>query len=325
MDADEYRTDPSPVLVTGAGGFIGGWVMDRLLSVGVRVHVLIGPPGTPIPKAPKVDAAIAAGIGDLDALAALMAGTQAVIHLAGPPSVAASFDTPETYARDHVAGTATVLKAMHLTGVKRLVHVSSAEVYGVPRSNPVSEDHPTRPRSPYGAAKLGAEAFVHACAPTYGIGAAILRPFSVYGPGLPPRSLVGTVLGQVLAGSTVRVADSRPIRDYCFVGDVADAILSAFRLTAMDGVTTINVASGKGVSVADLAGLALEIAGREPPAIQAGIPDRPRGIDILELVANTECARHMLGWSARTSLRDGLARTIAWLQNREKSALPSAF
>jgi nucleoside-diphosphate-sugar epimerase len=320
MAADDPRPDPGPVLVTGAGGFIGGWVVHRLMSMGVRVRALVGPPGTPIPKAMGVDAAIAARIDDLAAVVGLMASCQVVIHLAGPPSVAASFDSPETYARDHVAGTATVLKAMHQTGVKRMVHVSSAEVYGIPVGNPVSEDHPTRPRSPYGAAKLGAEAFVRACAPAYGIGAAILRPFSVYGPGLPPRSLVGTVLAQAMASDTVRVADPRPIRDYCFVDDVAEATVSAAHRADLDGVVTLNIASGKGVPVADLAGLALDIAGRGPSAIQAGIPDRPAGTDILELVANTENARRVLGWSSRTSLRDGLKRTMAWLRDREDLA-----
>jgi UDP-glucose 4-epimerase len=267
-------------------------------------------------------------------LADLMAGARAVIHMAGPPSVAASFDSPASYARDHVAGTATVLKVMELTEVKRLVHVSSAEVYGVPLSNPVPEDHPKWPRSPYGAAKLGAEAFVSACAPAYGIDAVVLRPFSVYGPGSPPRSLVGLVLGQVLAGGDVRVSDPRPVRDYCFVGDVAEAIVSA----CLDGpranepergeperTGAINIASGTGVSVAALAGLALEIAGREPSELLVRAPDRPTGTDILELVADTRRARRVLGWSSRTGLLEGLTRTLDWLRNREDGAFPSAF
>jgi nucleoside-diphosphate-sugar epimerase len=101
--------------------------------------------------------------------------------------------------------------------------------------------------------------------------------------------------------------------------------VSATCFAGMAPVGTVNVASGKGVSVADLARLALEIAGRESSAIEAGTPDRPAGTDILELVANTECARRVLGWSSRTSLRDGLTRTMDWLRNREDSALPSAF
>lgn len=318
-----------PLVVTGAGGFIGGWVLHRLRGREIRVRALIGPPGTLVPRLPGVDTAVAAGIDDLDALTGLMAGARAVIHMAGPPSVAASFGSPASYARDHVAGTATILKAMELTGVKRLVHVSSAEVYGVPLSNPVPEDHPNRPRSPYGAAKLGAEAFINACAPAYGIDAAILRPFSVYGPGSPSRSLVGQVLGQVLVGGGVRVADPRPVRDYCFVGDVADAIVSACvdcsRTDGLGGAGAINIASGTGVSVAGLAGLALDIAGRNPSDLQVGAPDRPAGTDILELVADTERARCVLGWSSRTGLREGLTRTMDWLRGREDGESPSAF
>jgi UDP-glucose 4-epimerase len=329
MSVPDSNIGSGPLVVTGAGGFIGGWVLHRLRSRDVRVRALVGPAGTPVPRLPGVDRAAAAGIDDLDALADLMTGASTVIHMAGPPSVAASFDSPASYARDHVAGTATVLKAMALTGVKRLVHVSSAEVYGVPLSNPVPEDHPTRPRSPYGAAKLGAEAFVGACAPAYGIDAVVLRPFSVYGPGSPPRSLVGLVLEQVLAGGDVRVSDPRPIRDYCFVGDVAEAIVSACldgpRADEPERTGAINIASGVGVSVAALAGLALEIAGREPSELLVRAPDRPTGTDILELVADTGRARRVLGWSSRTGLREGLTRTLDWLRNKEDGAFPSAF
>jgi UDP-glucose 4-epimerase len=151
----------------------------------------------------------------------------AVIHLAGPPSVAASFDLPAEYARIHVGGTATVLDACRRLRIRRLVYLSSAEVYGQPQTNPVREDHPLEARSPYAAAKIGAEKFIESFAYSFALQSVILRPFSVYGAGLCSQSLIGAILHQARHGDSVRLATLAPIRDYCHVKDVATAILLA--------------------------------------------------------------------------------------------------
>ena len=302
-------TSIDPVLVTGAGGFIGSAVTRLLAEAGVQVRAHLGPPGaTTIPPPAGLDA-ISADIDDLDGVRSLVDGVTTIVHLAGPASVAASFSDPIGYARAHVVGTATLLEACRGSEVRTLVHVSSAELYGRPDRNPVREDDPLRPRSPYGAVKLGAESLVRSLAPVLGIRSVALRPFSVYGPGGPRRSLVGTLLEQAVHAEEVLLGDLRPVRDYCFVDDVATAVARACSSDAGVG-DVFNVGSGVGTSVEDLARLALSVVGRDVP-IRTGVPDRPAGVDVSELVADVSAIRRELGWTAATSLRDGLSRTIA--------------
>src|SRR5437868_4683239 len=142
------------VIVTGAGGFIGPRVLKALLDGGAIVTALTGPPGKHGRQlcAPLLEN-VTADITDVAAVESIINRAEIVVHMAGPPSVALSFDDPAGFARTHVSGTATVLEASRKAGVRRFVYVSSAEVYGRPQTSVVSEDHPVAPRSPYGAAK----------------------------------------------------------------------------------------------------------------------------------------------------------------------------
>ena len=307
--------DARPILVTGAGGFIGSAAVRFLVAAGLPVRAHLGPPGIEA-SAPAGVQALVAELEDLAAMRSAVEGARAVVHLAGPASVAASFDDPVGFARVHVAGTATLLEACRGRDVDRLVHVSSAEVYAPSEGGPVSEDDPLRPRSPYGAAKLGAESLVRSLAPLLGTEAVVLRPFSVYGPGGPRRSVVGTVLDQALHADRIELADLRPVRDHCYVDDVAGAILRALVARSLPPDAVLNVGTGRGVSVAELAELGLAAAGRSLE-VGAGTADRPAGIDVPALVADVARAERDLGWRAQVPLEEGLSRTVAWMRSEE--------
>jgi nucleoside-diphosphate-sugar epimerase len=307
------------VLVTGAGGMIGSVATRMLYEQGVLVRAHLGPPGAPSAALPEGVPVSSTEISDLDAVSALVQGVDAVVHLAGPASAAASFEAPVEYTRTHVVGTATVLEACRAAGVRRLIHVSSGEVYGQPVRNPVDEDAPTLPRSPYGAAKLGAEALVRAFSPPAGIAAVVLRPFSVYGPRSPERSLVGRLIRAALTDDVIRLSTLRPVRDYVHVDDVGAAVAAALEgLTngpVGSEVPVYNVASGVGTSVADLAAQVVATAGRSAELEKTPTPDRPAGSDVVELVADIRRARAELGWSPAVPLSDGLAQALATVRS----------
>ena len=190
--------------------------------------------------------------------------------------------------------------------------MSSAEVYGRPLSNPVDESHRLLARSPYAAAKLGAERFVESFTQFADLEAVILRPFSIFGPGQTMNSLLWTIIGQIASNSIIEIADLRPIRDYCFVGDLASAISRACCLP-IDPLTILNIGSGVGTSVESFANLAAQAAGKEMEVRQAESSDRPAKANICELVANVEKARSVLGWQPQVSLQEGLRRTIEFV------------
>lgn len=293
------------VAVTGAGGFIGSALVPALLEAGARIRALNGPLHATLPPVPAPAVEMRGEITDNETLLRLCEGAEIVVHLAGPPSVAESFQAPRDYARVHVLGTLEVLEACRAAGVRHFVYLSSAEVYGQPQRNPVAEDHPVSALSPYGACKVAAEQFACAQSAAYGLQATILRPFSIYGPGLSPLSLIGTLLRQARDEGALSVHDLRPIRDYCHLRDLVRAITLA---CAKDhaGVLTLNVGSGQGVSVKELLTTLLTVRGSELPVVERKIDRRPGTSEILELVADISRIKSVLGWIPSIGLAAGL-------------------
>ncbi len=294
-----------PVAVTGADGFIGRAVVGRLLAAGRAVTAAAGPPGSATGSVPA--GAELRGCGDLEEpglLETLLEGARAVVHLAGPASVARSFDDPAAYVRVHAGGTARVCAAMAATGVRRLVLVSSAEVYGRPAANPVVETAPTAPRSPYGAAKVGAEAVAAAAARRGELDVVVVRPFSVYGDGMAPWSVLGGLLDAARRGDRLRVRDPRPVRDFVHVSDVAGLLELALSVPTGGDPVVLNAATGVGTSVGELLEVVAAVTGMPVERTPRGA-DRPAAADLPELVGDPAAAA-ALGWTAGTSVADGV-------------------
>ena len=300
------------VLVTGAGGFIGSAVVDLLLKCGAEVRALAAAPHESPRRLPI--RGVRAEITSVAAMSRLARGIDTVIHLAGPASVTASFAASRHYVHTHVMGTATVLEACRKHAVDRLVHVSSAEVYGRPRAARVGEGARLHPLSPYAAAKVGAETLVEVFSRSFGLGSVVLRPFAIYGPGLAHDSLIGTVIRRTRRAQSLTLRDLRPVRDFCYVADLADAIVRSCA-APLPPFSVFNVGTGRGTSVAEVARTIARLRRRRivvtassPRPAAGGPPDR--------LVADPRRAARVLGWRPRTGLRTGLRRTIRWMDAR---------
>lgn len=302
------------VVVTGAGGFVGPHVVRRLQGSGARVRAIAAAPGqasNPLPEGVDV---IHTDVLDRSSLERVIVGADVVVHLAGDASVRRSLADPIATIDAHVMGTVNVLEAMRRLRVRRVVYISSAEVYGRPESNPVAESARLLPRSPYGAAKAAAEFAIRAWSSTYDLAGVILRPFSIYGPGATTSSLIGGIVGQIAADGRIAsddlisVADVRPVRDYVFVDDVAEAIVAAIESGA-HGSLVLNIGSGSGTSVGAIAQMMASIASRRG-VVEDPSRRRPDRIDAFELVADVRAAADAIGWSAATPLDRGLELTI---------------
>lgn len=300
------------ILVTGAGGFIGSAVTDLLASLSVKVRALLGAPDERVWEPCQPVESFRADIRDLAKLCEFARGAHIVVHAAGPPSVRSSFEFPADCASIHTVGTVTVMEACRRGGVSRIVYLSSAEVYGQPSTNPVKEDCPVRPLSPYGATKAAAEIFIRTMASASKIEHLILRPFSVFGPRQSPDSLIGNILRQAKPDGCVWLNDLRPTRDYCYVQDLVEAI--ALACTVKGEECVFNIGSGEGTSVEEIAKLILRLLETDIPIRQKTHSELPQHAEIYRLVADARKAKAVLGWKARTSLADGLEETIAWMK-----------
>ena len=293
--------------VIGANGFIGLAILRALIRARVSPVALCGPGPQPHLIPEGIDSETC-DLTSAEGLKAWAAGLDVVIHAAGPPSVRNSFAAPEEYVRVHVQGSAAVVKVCHEVNVNRLVYISSAEVYGRPVANPVAETHPLQARSPYAAAKIGAERMIEAYSVSFGLKAVILRPFSVYGPNPPPGSLLSDIIAMARRG-IVRLRDLRPVRDYCYVEDLAKAVIQASVL-ATEKLSILNIGTGKGTSVADFAALVVRLMGTKVQVLEDRSVPRQGESDIFELVADTSMTRNILGWQPETGLEDGLRQTV---------------
>jgi dTDP-glucose 4,6-dehydratase len=213
----------------------------------------------------------------------------------------------------NVEGTQILLDAIRETPVERFVLISSSEVYGTAERAPMDEEHPLNPRSPYAATKAGADRLAFSYYVTYELPIVIVRPFNNYGPYQHPEKVVPRFITQALADLPLTVhGDGHASRDWLYVEDHAEAIDAVLEadVGAVAG-EVLNVATGVDISVSQIADIVLEQLAK-PASLKVHLPERPGQVD--RHIGSTEKAEQLLGWRARTSLEDGLARTIAWYQ-----------
>ncbi len=312
------------VLVTGAFGFVGGAVGRRLADDG---HEVVALTSRPLESAGRPEFAAEvrrADVRDSGAVAAAVGGTDAVCHLAGMGRVRESFERPAEYLAVNSGGTAAVLGAARATGVSRFVLASSVTVYGVPERQPIAEDTPLTPASPYGESKAAAERAVTEAASEGGLGAACLRIFNVAGAdgGVTDRD-ASRIIPRTLAVSAgdspyLEVnGDGSAVRDYVHVTDVADAFALALGGCRPGACAVYNVGATS-ASVADIIAVCAEVTGR-PVDVRRNPPAREPAV----LVADCARIRADLGWiPVRSSLRQIIADS--WQAYRQQPCGSSA-
>lgn len=312
-----------PVLVTGADGFIGSHLVERLVGEGARVRAFClytsrGSLGWLDEVSPEVRAAVDVRLGDIrDAafVAEATSGVEVVLHLAALIAIPYSYAAPESFVDTNVRGTLNVLEAARRAGVRRFVQTSTSEVYGTPATLPITEDHPLNAQSPYAATKVAADQLALSYHRSFGLPAVVLRPFNTYGPRQSARAVLPTLLRQLLAGRTsIRLGRLDPRRDLTYVADTVDGFVRAATAPGIDG-GTIQLGTGRSESIADLFALACRLLDVEATPVEDPHRLRPDASEVMVLQSDPARARELLGWQATTSLEVGLRLTIAWLRD----------
>ena len=305
------------VLVTGGAGFIGSHLVQALVRAGQRVRVLDDLSSGSLGNLQEVQRSIEFLKGDIRdgaLLKAAMRGVEGVFHLAAISSVERGVKEPMLVQEVNVGSTLAVLEAARAAGVKRLVFVSSAAVYGDNPHIPLCEEEPLRPLSPYGASKVAGEAY---CGVYHHLGflqTVTLRFFNIFGPRQDPSSPYSGVISLFCRNATQSLpsfldGEGAATRDFLYVEDACRALLLAMEKQEVAG-RILNVAGGQEISIRTLGETIYGLAGLPFQPI-----DRPPRLgDIRRSLADARSAQALLGWESRVSIEQGLGRTLDWMR-----------
>ncbi len=318
------------VLVTGAGGFIGSHLAERLVEEGAEVKALVhynalGLRGwldaSPLSEQMEI---MAGDVCDRDSVRRAMSGCKIVFHLAALIAIPYSYHAPASYVRTNVEGTLNVLQAARELGVARVIHTSTSEVYGTALYTPIDERHPLQGQSPYSASKIGGDKQAEAFFLSFDLPVVTVRPFNCYGPRQSARAVIPTIITQCLEGKEVKLGNLHPTRDFTYVTDTAAGFVAAAMAEGAIG-KTINLGSGREISIGELARLIGKLTGRE---LELNLDDqrlRPEGSEVERLLADNSLAREILDWRPSVGLREGLQRTIDWLKENKHLYRPQVY
>lgn len=308
-------------IVTGAAGFAGSHLADRLLALGHDVTGIdcFTDYYSRAEKESNVAAArahgrftlIEADLASAD-LRPLIEGADAVYHIAGQAGVRPSWgERFDVYVRDNITATQRLLEAAKESGIRRFVFASSSSVYGNADELPVTERALPRPVSPYGVTKLAAEHLCSLYATVHGVPCVSLRLFTVYGPRQRPDMAIRRFLEAARSGETVAVyGDGRQTRDFTYVGDVIDAMVQAAEAETPERV--LNICGGSRISLADLIALIEDVTGRP---LHVEREEAARG-DARDTWGDNTLAREAIGYAPKVSLREGIEAAWRWVQAR---------
>jgi UDP-glucose 4-epimerase len=302
------------VLVTGGAGFVGSHVVDRLLADGHAVDVIDNLATGRRERIPKAASLHVCDLRDARLLAVVAAARPGtVVHVAAQAAVSRSVADPCFDASVNVVGTIALLEACRHAGIRRVVYTSTGgAAYGDTDVLPTPEDHPLRPSSPYGVSKTAAERYLDCWAGLTGGRALTLRLANIYGPRQDPAGEAGVVAifaSRLIAGHPCIVnGDGEQTRDYVYVGDVADAVARAVASAEVTGVA--NIGTGVETTVNELYRRLALLTGESRAAEHA--PAKPG--EQRRSVLDAARAKAMLGWTAATSLDEGLRQTITWFR-----------
>ena len=311
------------VLVTGAGGFIGSHLVERLARDGYDVRAMVRYNGRDDRgHLDSLDADVQSAIevhrGDLkdpEAVRKAVEGCAFVFHLGALIAIPYSYQNPLDVVQTNVVGTAHVLDASRASDcLERVILTSTSDVYGTAQFVPITEEHPLRGQSPYAATKIAADALGESYHRAFGTPVAILRPFNTFGPRQSARAIIPTIISQALTRPTIKLGSLDPRRDLTYVKDTVAGFLAIANAPGTVG-KVVNIGRGSDISIGELVMKIGERLGKPIDVATDEARVRPPASEVGRLLAGNQFAKAIMGWEPSYSIEDALDGTIAWVKN----------
>lgn len=331
MGNDVTELSGKKVLVTGAAGFIGSRLVQRLIEYGANVKAFIRYTSRPefgnLTFLPpdifhKIEI-IRGDLRDFNAVEQAAKGVNTVFHLGALISIPYSYVHPVETIQTNVIGTMNILEACR-SGRANLVHTSTSEVYGTALRVPIDEEHPLQAQSPYSASKIGADKLVESYYRSFDVQSLTVRPFNSYGPGQSNRAVIPTIITQALTSNQIHLGNLTTRRDFTYLDDTVEGFFKAASVGKWDG-QVYNLGTGYEVTIGDVAQKIFDYLQIQPEIIIDQERMRPEKSEVLRLVSDNTKARQELGWEPRVNLEEGLAATIEWIKAHLDRYLPGEY
>lgn len=310
------------VLVTGAGGFIGSHLVERLAQQGAKVRGFVrynsrGDPGLLrlVPGDLLASVELLPGeLRDAQAVCEAVRECEIVFHLGAIISIPYSYRHPVEVAETNFIGTLNVLMACRDQGVRRVIHASSSEVYGTAQHVPIDEGHALQGQSPYSASKIGADKLAESFYCAYGVPVVTVRPFNTFGPRQSARAVIPSIVTQALVNGTIHVGNLDTRRDFTYVDDTVMGFMRAAEVEKIEG-RTFNLGTGTEIQIRDLANLVMRKINHSVKIVVDAERLRPERSEVKRLLSDNRLARKVLDWNPQVGFEDGLDRTMAWIRD----------
>jgi NAD dependent epimerase/dehydratase len=313
------------VLVTGADGFIGSHLVEKLVAEGYKVRAFCyynsfnswGWLDT-FPKSMLDQIEIFTGdIRDPNGVRTAMKDIDTVFHLAALIAIPFSYHSPDSYIDTNVKGTLNVLQAARDFGTERILITSTSEVYGTAQYVPIDEKHPRQPQSPYSASKIGADCLAESFYRSFNLPVTIVRPFNTYGPRQSARAVIPTIITQLLEGKKeIQLGDITPTRDLLYVKDTAEGFLAIAKSNDLIG-QDCNLATASEISIGDLAQEIIKQISPDARIITDEQRLRPEKSEVFRLFGSNDRIKQYTQWTPTHTLQSGLKKTIEWFADPE--------
>jgi NAD dependent epimerase/dehydratase len=313
------------ILVTGACGFIGSHLTERLIETGAQVSAMVfynsfntwgWLDAVPRDKINQIEI-ITGDVRDPSCVRSAVRGMDMVFHLAALIAIPYSYRSPESYVDTNIKGTLNVLLAARDFELERVFVTSTSEVYGTAQFVPIDERHPFQGQSPYAATKIGADRLAESFYRSFDLPITIVRPFNTYGPRQSARAVIPTLITQLLKGDTeVKLGSTTPTRDFVYVLDTVEGFIAIAKSAETIG-EEINIATQTEISIGELAGEIIKRINPDAKIISEEMRMRPEKSEVERLLGSNEKIKRLTDWQPHYALSEGITRTIEWFSDEQ--------